>query len=408
MSFPTTTDGCRLPQELVDAILDILGGSGDVGTLKECAAVCAAWTSTAQKNIFRRIGLHAGKGANSSAQPQTRLRQIRVAFELSPHLAAYVKDFHLEAGRPGFVHVPPNNYIATNDDLPLVASKLHNLEHLHVSFGFCHWDDVRSSPLAASILHRNTLLTSIDLRDVHFPTFGHLVNLLTAVPALRDVSLHNITWASESPCSLEAPASAKLHNLALGLVGSCYTTLIDWLLTGGCNLDLGNLQALELRLDASKCAAATSNLVAHTSATLRSLMMEAFWSDTPPNLLTLRIPAVHLQVMYTMETIDWLKWLPSVITSPAWYIERVFLTLPWASMYRDDVFRVQEPLWHDLDAALSKSQSNLVLLQIEMERLCDRSMLGQNTRETVTLDDIASHFTLASHLVSFQYKYVSP
>ncbi|KAF8519202.1 hypothetical protein JB92DRAFT_3112589 [Gautieria morchelliformis] len=104
----------RLPQEMVDAVLDNLREDDGHKALLACSQVCHAWLPSSQRHLFRRITFGADSGQS---------KQLGQALLGSPHLAKYIREL--------VVYLPVDDaFHATCQTLSVILGKLTELQRL--------------------------------------------------------------------------------------------------------------------------------------------------------------------------------------------------------------------------------------------------------------------------------------
>ncbi|KAF8512172.1 hypothetical protein JB92DRAFT_2830869 [Gautieria morchelliformis] len=145
-------DHCRLPQEMVDAVLDNLRGADGREALLACSHVCHAWLPSSQRNLFRRIAY--GRDARGHNE---RLCQ---ALQSSPHLAKYIRKLVVCLPLGGASH-------ATCQTLSVILGKLTELQRLKLN-GEWHTVPV----YLKQSFHRLFLLSPISFVKLDYMDFG--------------------------------------------------------------------------------------------------------------------------------------------------------------------------------------------------------------------------------------------
>ncbi|KAF8509960.1 hypothetical protein JB92DRAFT_3119393 [Gautieria morchelliformis] len=163
---------CRLPQEMVDAILDNLCEDDGHKALLTCSQVCHSWLPSSQRNLFRRITF--GKDGGHS-------KRLGQALLSSPHLAKYIRELE--------VHMPVGDtFHATCQTLSVILGELSELQRLTLCELVWHklTVDLRES------FRRLFLLSSISFVKLHGVQFGSMddfVNLLRHAEGVTTLSL---------------------------------------------------------------------------------------------------------------------------------------------------------------------------------------------------------------------------
>jgi hypothetical protein len=163
---------CRIPPEMVDAVIDNLNTDGDRKALRACAQVCHAWLPLSQRHLFRRIKF--GEGAARS----TRLGQVMLS---SPHLAKYVRRLEVR------LHVAAA-FPATCHTLSVMLGALSGLRRLSL-YGLA-WErltvDLRRSLRRLFLLSE---LRFVTLDGARFRSMDELVDLLRHAEGVKELRL---------------------------------------------------------------------------------------------------------------------------------------------------------------------------------------------------------------------------
>ncbi|KAF8519200.1 hypothetical protein JB92DRAFT_3141832 [Gautieria morchelliformis] len=170
-------DHCRLPQEMVDTILDNLHEDDGRKALLACSQVCHAWLPSSQRNLFRRITFGVDGGHN---------HQLCQALLSSPHLAKYIRELEVRLPVGDASH-------ATCQTLSVILGKLSELQRLTL-YGLV-WHkltvDLKQS------LHRLLLLSIsfLKLHNMYFFSVDDFANLLRHAQGVTELSLGFCFWA---------------------------------------------------------------------------------------------------------------------------------------------------------------------------------------------------------------------
>ncbi|KAF8512171.1 hypothetical protein JB92DRAFT_3117341 [Gautieria morchelliformis] len=171
-------DHCRLPQEMVDAVLDNLRGDDGRIALLACSHVCHAWLPSSQRNLFRRISFGVDGGHN---------KRLCQALQSSPHLAKYIRELEVRLPLDDASH-------ATCQTLSVILDKLSELQRLTLCELVWHklTVDLRQS------LRRLLLVSPISfvkLDDMYFFSEDDFANLLRHAQGVTELSLGFCFWA---------------------------------------------------------------------------------------------------------------------------------------------------------------------------------------------------------------------
>lgn len=220
-----------LPQELIDAVLEELGGTAAHSTLKSCSLVAHAFLVPSQRQLFRFLALTSKTVSDVSNR-----------FIECPHLASYVRDLHID------LHLTTKYYQVPLLTTLRLLNKVHRLAISSYSWQTWVWnsfpDDFRSTfvslltlpslrclaltrcrgvPLAliryalASYQEVGLLVAGVDIDqgiDILPPPVRDdgLTHLLLNYTPTRDPALYSLMVGDEI-----APALIRLHRLELAV-----------------------------------------------------------------------------------------------------------------------------------------------------------------------------------------------
>ncbi|KAF8196536.1 hypothetical protein BJ912DRAFT_955551 [Pholiota molesta] len=187
----------RLPQELVDDILDYL--VDDHATLRACARVAQAWLPSSRRHLFARISLKATSPHNGPADPQARCQRLYKLLQRVPEIIAHIRTLEICEGSPlhhHYSHVQGSTTWVTTERT--LAALLRVLTH------------VRRLEFAATSTLYWTLLP---------PTFQAALCTLLSLPSLVYVRLHSwmfpnfaaLTWTLAHCRNLQAFALSSTN-----------------------------------------------------------------------------------------------------------------------------------------------------------------------------------------------------
>ncbi|KAF8486695.1 hypothetical protein JB92DRAFT_3022468 [Gautieria morchelliformis] len=164
---------CRLPQEMVDAVLNNLRGADGRKALLTCSQVCHAWLPLSQRNLFRRITFGGDGGRN---------KRLYQALQSSPHLSKYIRELKV------LLPIGGDAFHATCQTLSVILGKLSELQRLTLCGLVWHklTVDLKQS------LHRLLLLSSISfvkLDNMYFVSVDDFANLLRPAQGVTQLSL---------------------------------------------------------------------------------------------------------------------------------------------------------------------------------------------------------------------------
>ncbi|KAJ7766650.1 hypothetical protein B0H16DRAFT_369434 [Mycena metata] len=241
-------DSVRLPQELIDAIIDEFDVSltdikntrifPDRNTLKSCALVSRAFVLPSQKKLFSIVTTLC---AGWDGTPDERLRLFSKLLVSRPHIGQYVRTLTL-AYR-----------CARSKSLDYVLNSLPNLKTLLLH----PWDELRGpnwdKPPEFPKHHRDSFialfsqpsLRSLSLRKHQFSNAFELQSLFSNSVGLEELELLHIKLADVSALDSPngRPHSPRVVLKSLNLAGMSIS-VIDALLEGFTAVDISHLHSL--------------------------------------------------------------------------------------------------------------------------------------------------------------------
>ncbi|KAF8495360.1 hypothetical protein JB92DRAFT_3146955 [Gautieria morchelliformis] len=256
---------CRLPQELICAIIDnVIFDSltrprkdyGDLhahDTLRTCSLVCRSWLPLCQRRLFHSITFtiwfRCGT-CTATLSPSARLDEVLL---ISPHLAGYIRELCL-MDRP--CHTCDKKWMAADETLPLVLRKLGNLQEIDIR-------PLRWSTLAVEL--RQSIcwvlqlpsITKLAIGSGRFRSFNDFLNFVSHPRDLTSLVLTEFTWTDEEPLTPEETGDGgmltwnkwgRLSELRLVSLISPNTVLVlvDWLLGPQSPADLSHVETLDI------------------------------------------------------------------------------------------------------------------------------------------------------------------
>ncbi|KAJ6483786.1 hypothetical protein C8R47DRAFT_1321628 [Mycena vitilis] len=227
----------RLPQELIDAIIDEFDASiadakdpsvfRDRMALKACSLVSHAFVPASQMKLFSKINLY-GEG-RCSRPPDTRIRAFSKLLSSKPHIRPYVKTLYLTypCARSNSVdHILTSlPQLQTLSLFPWPQSSVEGLED--------HWDfypDYGNPPLPSfPIHHRDSLLAAfslsslrrLDLRNHRFEDIFELERILGNSTGLKELAMRSFQFIripSQPQARPSHPAAPRVVLVALEIL----------------------------------------------------------------------------------------------------------------------------------------------------------------------------------------------
>ncbi|KAF8519199.1 hypothetical protein JB92DRAFT_3141831 [Gautieria morchelliformis] len=187
-------NNCRLPQEMVDAVLDNIRGDDGRKALLACSQVCHAWLPSSQRNLFRQISFGVDGGHNK------RLCQALLS---SPHLAKYIRELEVRLPVGDASH-------ATCQTLSVILDKLSELQRLTL-YGLV-WHkltvDLRQSLCRLLLV---SPISFVKLDDMYFFSVDNFANLLRHAQSVTELLVGFCFWAQEDQGEQEDEPRLNLH-----------------------------------------------------------------------------------------------------------------------------------------------------------------------------------------------------
>jgi hypothetical protein len=259
---------CRLPQELICAIIDSLltpwcelDGERrpfDHAALRTCSLVCHAWVPACQRRLFHSISIIPRRCCGEANRPvassySTRLGRL---LHTSPHLAGYIRDLELW----DTCYVCQRSCVEADRALPLVLRKLGNLQKLQL------WD-LHWSTFTAEL--RQSLrwvlqLPSVTMLQIHSGRFGSLDDFANFISHARSLtrlvlSSMDISWPDDEEAlisgyqedmedvgTLDWDKRGRLSELRLMSYRLVDSVHVDWLLGPRSPAEVSHVQTLHI------------------------------------------------------------------------------------------------------------------------------------------------------------------
>ena len=215
-----------LPVELIEAIVDEVGLSGDVPTLKACALTSWAFTAPAQRHLFRRVDFER-------RSPRKHYQRFYKTLKAQPRLGTYVRDIHLvddsdDEGRSLFLTCGTQSWIlGSKGQISQLLELLTNLERFALSFGpdMTDWKSIPEKTRAAlESVFRLPRLQAIRLEFVHnFPP-----DVLYSISKVPEVFLSCVEVAPTPLAPPRNEVGSRLRSLFLrGTPGATIDVIVQ-------------------------------------------------------------------------------------------------------------------------------------------------------------------------------------
>ncbi|KAJ7766651.1 hypothetical protein B0H16DRAFT_369433 [Mycena metata] len=240
-------DSVRLPQELIDAIIDEFDVSltdinnisifPDQNALRSCALVSRAFVRPSQKKLFSIVSTQSGW----KESPDERLRLFSKLLASRPHIAQYVRTLNL-----GYRCV-------RSKSLDHILLSLPNLNTVNLypweDFRNRNWEPNQEFPKH----HRDSFvfvfslssLRSLSLQDHRFSNADALLSMLSNSAGLEELVLRNIDFVDLQVADRpkNRPDTPRLVLRSLKLIAMS-TTNVDALLNASIAVDISRLHSL--------------------------------------------------------------------------------------------------------------------------------------------------------------------
>jgi hypothetical protein len=191
---------CRLPPELIYAIIDGIGCRDQhaIDTLRTCSLVCRSWLPLCQRLLFHTIEFASRWYCRGCIAALPRTGRLDQALLDSPHLAEYIRTLKLWDLRCRTCK--RMSWMTTDETLPSVLRKLGNLQKLHVLV--MRWStlsvDLRQS---FSWILQLPSITELHIGSGHFGSDDDFVNFISNARYLTSLSLFDF----KTPSTGQAP-----------------------------------------------------------------------------------------------------------------------------------------------------------------------------------------------------------
>ena len=199
-----TMAAAYIPQELIDAISDLLHDDKDA--LAACRLVCRAWSMSlpARDHLFRQVCLDVPR--------------MRTLSQFGAPLTPFIRFLHLK---------DPVDFDGWNEALPLLG--LHHIRSLAVTY--MPWHEIASNAQSA-FLRQFADITSLRLSRLEFSSFSELVRILGSFVRLETLVLNSISYSGASVWNLPPPPRHSLCNLSRLELRSCQVDdVLAWLVS---------------------------------------------------------------------------------------------------------------------------------------------------------------------------------
>ena len=223
----------RLPQELVDQIIDLL--KDDEHALRACSLTCFAWRPRSQKHLHRNLRV------SERQHPAVTERYA------SHELAAHVQHIEIRCKPPHPWHrmfqpldPQPSRWLKeeriyrTLDLFPHVTS--YRFSYTHFSLPVIHH-------ITAFFSSRSILLTSLEIYEASFEDLNGFATLLAAFPHLLSLKVDRCSWPRDHTFSFETSKlfdsdlcripGPKLRTLRVMVHSQVRTDITKWCFAAG-------------------------------------------------------------------------------------------------------------------------------------------------------------------------------
>ncbi|KAJ7770973.1 hypothetical protein DFH07DRAFT_237456 [Mycena maculata] len=259
----------RLPQELIDAIIDEFDitlkdesdyrAYPDRKTLRSCALVAHTFVRPSQRKLFSTVNLWSGPLIYDSP-PDERIRQFSKLLSSKPHIAHYVQNLLLSYRS------------ARSHSVDHILSALPKLKRLCL---YAHGDRNRSDccPLPQprdAFLQAFSIpsLRCLELRNLKFADASELDSILGNSVGLKELMLRKIQFANDSSrASTPGPSRVVLHCLEVFEVEA---THVEALLAAFTAVDVTHLRSIS-------CDGYSISLLQTNTLSLREFTLAIKW-----------------------------------------------------------------------------------------------------------------------------------
>ena len=209
----------RLPQELVENILDLL--EDDSNSLKSSSLVCRSWQPRSQYRLHRVLNLRS----------DCNLALIRK--QLTPVIAGYVTSLKLDLS--GYTPGIWNSLAAILRLLPYIDT---------VSF-VCK-DMCRLRPEVTSFFAQTYPdIGALTISNIIFTNFTEFAQLLNSFPHLHSLEVSNVYWGNYIKSVIPIP-KPTIHTLCLAYCTE-QTLLLEWLLSENDEGQIASIPSFDIK-----------------------------------------------------------------------------------------------------------------------------------------------------------------
>jgi hypothetical protein len=243
-----------IAQELVDMIIGYLWN--DRRSLGICGLVHRDWLPSSRYHLFYKVSLSPYKTNTWSFFSLFHSDVIT----FPPYVTNLIVRHRWS----------PTSITWVNDTLPLVSGFV-GVRYLVL------WDIQWSDLSKTSLLTLATSfpnLTDLDLRGIDFDSFDQLVNMVSAYPMLKKLTVNDTACLHESSTPrIQYPAPQSLQHLTLS--SFCNGNVLTWILLH--KSAYVNISRLSVKLDSPDEVVATATLIRNLGPSLRVLHLQMPW-----------------------------------------------------------------------------------------------------------------------------------
>jgi len=263
----------RLPQEIVDTIVDGCSLSRNLKILRNCALVCRAFLPRSQRHIFLGIRISCAIQRGKMLTGGRRLDELYNILQRSPHIAGYVRDIRLvvKDNRSWVVGNPKFEWIMDLLTRNAVFKRFHFDGHLTSDkFGVITPSHLQSFEKSFSQRYIVPFITSLKLYRVkNVP-----ISLLVGSSRLKKLTLIRTTLGDIEMWNhrLDNTTLPKLHELYFHHCSETVTSLLGNPQTGSPPLlDLSSLYSLAVNQDSSADIQCAMRIIKLTARSLKHI-----------------------------------------------------------------------------------------------------------------------------------------
>lgn len=159
----------RVPTEVAEQIIDVVGGGSKRSALQSCSLVCRAWLPRSRLRLFEDVEIVA----------KQHLDNLLRVFETVPHLRAAVQGVHAHSR-------------VAEAAVAILLGQLPNIHTWTFEDTLCLGSSAAQSRIITASLRTYPSLDTLNLCHVTVTSFHRFATFLSSVPGIRHLGLHDL------------------------------------------------------------------------------------------------------------------------------------------------------------------------------------------------------------------------